>query len=84
MAATTRTSFALDAVSIGRLKSLSRKWRVSQAEVVRRALEKAAAEEAQDPAYSLSSWLESGGLVAEKAADWISDIDAEREAGWRD
>jgi hypothetical protein len=46
---THRTTFALDAITAHRLKRLAARWQVSQAEVVRRSLEKTEQAETTPP-----------------------------------
>lgn len=53
----TRTSFALDNDTADRLRRLSRRWNVSQAEVVRRAV-KIAADQADAEGLSVAERLE--------------------------
>lgn len=79
-----RTTFALDETTIRRLKRLSKTWRVSQAEVVRRALEKAERENdrtAPDPLARLQAYHDSGGLDSRKAAAYLEEV-AENRADW--
>ena len=61
---THRTTFALDEATAQRLKRLAARWDVSQAEVVRRSVEraeKAAAQEQPDPSAMLRALFASGG-----------------------
>ena len=80
----TRTSMALDTWTVQALRYLSEKWNISKAEVIRRAVrqlkEKAEAEEQTvDPLQALE-WLQNGGgLVAEDAEKFRSDVVAERQ-----
>jgi predicted transcriptional regulator len=79
-----RTTFALDEATIRRLKRLAKTWRVSQAEVVRRALERAERENARtapDPLARLQAYHDSGGLDARKAAAYLEEV-AENRADW--
>jgi predicted transcriptional regulator len=79
-----RTTFALDDSTIRRLKRLAKAWRVSQAEVVRRALERAEHENdktAPDPLARLQAYHESGGLDARAAAAYLEEV-AENRAEW--
>lgn len=80
-----RTTFALDSEAIRRLKTLASYWRVSQAEVVRRALEKAEEEikrEAADPYELLISYHSDGALTREAADAYLSEVDENRKH-WR-
>jgi len=83
---THRTTFALDETTARRLKRLSAKWQVSQAEVVRRSLEQAesADESAQADPEALLRRLhaEGGGLAAEEAAAYMAEVREDRKQ-WR-
>jgi hypothetical protein len=70
---TERTTFALDRETRDRLRKLAARWRVSQAEVVRRALQRAEAIEAgQDhPAAALRTYHATGGLPAARAEAYL-------------
>ena len=83
---THRTTFALDEATAQRLKRLAARWDVSQAEVVRRSVEraeKAAAQEQPDPSAMLRALFASGGgLEAEKADSYIAEVYEDRKH-WR-
>lgn len=80
-----RTSVSLDTGTLGILDQLARKWSVSKAEVMRRALRKAKEEaDRQDqlpsPLQALE-WLQAGGgITLEESADFKSRVQAERQA----
>jgi hypothetical protein len=79
-----RTSFALDETTIQRLRSLAGIWHVSQAEVVRRAVEKAETEakaEIEATLGRLYSYHTRGGLSDVKAAAYLDEV-AENRADW--
>jgi len=79
-----RTSFALDEITIRRLRKLAGLWQVSQAEVVRRAIEKAEAEattETDTALKRLRSYHDQGGLDAGKASAYLDEV-AENRADW--
>lgn len=77
-----RTSFALDELTIRRLRRLAKAWSVSQAEAVRRAIERAERdEEERDPLERLRAYHDSGGLEAEKAKAWLEEV-AEYRNDW--
>lgn len=79
-----RTSFALDESTISRLRHLSELWRVSQAEVVRRAVERAEAQargEIAERLERLRVFHSQGGLAAERAEAYLADVAADR-AEW--
>jgi predicted transcriptional regulator len=72
-----RTSFALDEATIQRLKKLSEIWGVSQAEVVRRAIEKAeviAEEGITSRIDRLRSYQDQGGIAAETAEAYLREV----------
>jgi hypothetical protein len=83
---THRTTFALDEATAQRLKRLAAHWEVSQAEVVRRSVERAemaATPEQPDPAAMLRAlFATGGGLEAEKAASYIAEVYEDRKH-WR-
>lgn len=81
----TRTSMALDAWTIGALKQLSEKWKISKAEVIRRAVrqlnEKAELDDLAPTPLEALDWLQNGGgLMADEAARFRAEITANREA----
>lgn len=81
-----RTTFALDRDTRVRLKRLSERWRVSQAEVVRRAVaqaEKNDIETRVDPVEQLESLhARGGGILREQAAAYLRQVRDDRET-WR-
>jgi len=80
-----RTTFSLDEKATQRLKTLSRRWNVSQAEVIRRALEAAEALPAEDSALAaLEAYRTQGGLLAERAEGYLKEWARDRDdgAGW--
>lgn len=83
---THRTTFALDEPTATRLKRLSSKWQVSQAEVVRRSLEQAERADAAstvDPVALLGQLhAEGSGLAAEAAANYMAEVREDRKQ-WR-
>jgi predicted transcriptional regulator len=81
---TRRTSFALDEGTIRRLKRLAQQWRVSQAEVLRRAIRDAAekAEDRGDPVARLRAFHARGGLAAATARVYLREVDRDRSQ-WR-
>lgn len=83
---THRTTFALDEQSALRLKRLSSRWQVSQAEVVRRSLEQAEKSLMQSEANPVDLLKQlhanDAGLVAEDAARYIAEVREDR-AKWR-
>jgi hypothetical protein len=81
----TRTSMALDGWTIGALKHLSEKWKISKAEVIRRAVrqlsELAEQEDRAPTPLEALDWLQNGGgLMADEAAKFRAEIAANREA----
>ena len=83
---THRTTFALDAQSIQRLKRLSTRWQVSQAEVIRRSLEQVEENTRQnkiDPVNLLEQLhANKAGLLAEDAGRYMSEVRIARKQ-WR-
>lgn len=82
---THRTSFALDEGTAQRIKRLASQWNVSQAEVVRRSVERAetASEASQpDPLALLKAYHAKGGMDQARAKQWITEIDEDRRR-WR-
>jgi predicted DNA-binding protein len=81
---THRTTFALDEATAQRLKRLSRKWGVSQAEVVRRSVERSEKDlESEDSLALLDELHISGnGLTEEAASDYLSR-NREIRKSWR-
>lgn len=81
-----RTTFALDKTTARRLKRLAVRWRVSQAEVVRRSLEQAekgAAPDKPDPVAMLRRLHENGGGIdPQRAKKWLAEIREDRKH-WR-
>ena len=76
---THRTTFSLDDRAIQRLRSLSRRWKVSQAEVIRRALEAADQQPDNTALADLEAYHHKGGLVAEKADSYLKEWSESRE-----
>jgi hypothetical protein len=81
-----RTSFALDPDTVRLLQSLAERWRVSQAEVVRRAIRTAAQIDSSDSdglEKRLTRYREAGRLTAEVAEDYLGELTADRGAWQR-
>ena len=83
---THRTTFALDATTSQRLKRLAKLWNVSQAEVVRRSVERSertAQATTRDPVALLRDLHAKGGGIAKAEADrWIAETYEDRK-NWR-
>jgi predicted transcriptional regulator len=83
---THRTTFALDEVTALRLKRLADRWQVSQAEVVRRSLEKAEQQaelQQSNPLEMRRALFASGkGLDAGLAGTYIAEVYQDRKR-WR-
>jgi hypothetical protein len=78
---THRTSFALDAGTVQRLRRLASRWSVSQAEVVRRSVEhadKQSEPKKPDPVAMLRAYHAKGGLAPARADKWIAEIREDR------
>jgi hypothetical protein len=79
-----RTTFALDSVTIRRMKRLAAMWKVSQAEVVRRSIEQAerlAEQESADLRNRLAAYHERGGLAVRAAEAYLEEV-AEARSEW--
>ena len=79
-----RTSFALDSTTSDRLRRLARRWNVSQAEVVRRAV-KLAADWADTEGNSVQEQLKSyrtKNRIKREAADEYLEQVAEDRSRW--
>lgn len=83
--ALTRTSMALDRFTLMALDELAKKWGVSKAEVMRRAVRNMKEEEdmkdqAPSPLKALD-WLQNGGgLSVQEAEVFREEVQAERDA----
>jgi hypothetical protein len=79
-----RTSFALDGETIRVLQELAERWRVSQAEVVRRAVRAAAEADRSDSVGltdRLARYRDAGRMTAEAAEAYLGQLAGDR-AGW--
>lgn len=86
MTTTYRTTFALDEATARRLSRLSATWRVSRAEVVRRAVAMAdeGAERPVDAAALLHNLHHSGrAMVRETADGYLADVRSARHRSLR-
>ena len=79
---THRTSFALDEETIRKMERLARKWRVSHAGVVRRAISEAAERAQEKPIEKLKEFHARGGLTADLADAYLEEVRSGR-AAWR-
>ena len=80
---THRTTFALDETTAQRLRRLALRWNVSQAEVVRRSVEKAEEASNPDPISLLKQLHANGGGIDKAQADkWIRETREDRKR-WR-
>jgi len=76
-ALTLRVTFALDEVTLGRLRRLASSWAVSESEVVQRAVELAEMEVDKvgtAPIDRLRAYHVAGGLDSGKARSWIAEV----------
>jgi hypothetical protein len=76
---------SLDELTIQALDHLSKKWAISKAAVVRRAVhelkENSDKEDNMPAPLEALDWLQNGGgLIAEEAAEFRTEIEAERQA----
>jgi hypothetical protein len=81
---THRTTFALDEATMARIKSLAALWKVSQAEVVRRAVSSAQSPApASSPRILFEDFLQSGsGLDPKIARQYLEEVREDRQM-WR-
>jgi len=80
---THRTTFALDEITITRIRRLAETWEVSQAAVIRRVVAEAAASERPEPLALLDELhRDGGGLGRETAEAYLSDTRDARQI-WR-
>jgi hypothetical protein len=82
---THRTTFAFDKVTAQRLKRLASRWKVSQAEAVRRSLEQSETslkDSTPDPVALLQEFHARGGMDPKRAKQWISELREDRKR-WR-
>jgi len=77
-----RTSFALDEATVERLRRLARRWDVSQAEVVRRAMKLAEVQEeknSESVRERLRGYQEGGYLTADIAEQYLKQVAEDRK-----
>ena len=82
-----RTSFALDEATADLLRRLARRWDVSQAEVIRRAVKLAADRSdavGDDIRERLRSYRASGRIDRKQADEYLRTIDEDRSRWRRD
>ena len=79
---TIRSTFALDVETADSLDRLAKRWQVSKSEALRRAVKAAATVEAADASSdalrALTRLQDRLGLDADKAAEWVRQIRAQR------
>jgi predicted transcriptional regulator len=80
-----RTSVSLDTGTLGVMDSLAKRWAVSKAEVMRRAIRKMKqdvdAEEMRPSPLQAMAWLQGGaGLTLRDGEEYKANIEAERLA----
>ena len=80
-----RTSMALDTETINALESLSKKWAVSKAEVMRRAIKKIKQEETEtlSDAKQALQWLKDSGPEDKKQAQLDCEEASTQRKSWR-
>jgi hypothetical protein len=80
---THRSTFALDKATNQRIKSLAKLWKVSQAEVVRRAVSFAEMMPKTDPVAMLQELHDTGkGLTVASAKEYLAEVRQDRKS-WR-
>ncbi len=78
-----RATFALDEVTVTRIRRLATAWKVSQAEVIRRAVAATDVATNPDPLAMLESLHQSGsGLSTAKAESYLTAV-REARSEWR-
>ena len=80
---TIKSTYSLDVESVRALETLARRWQVSKSEVLRRAIKKAAEEDASRVGGPLAALDELQTMVRERRVDlteWERDLAAERLA----
>jgi Arc/MetJ-type ribon-helix-helix transcriptional regulator len=80
-----RTSISLDDWTIQTIKSLSEKLGISKSDVIRRSVsqfqKQTELKELIPPPLEALDWLQNGGgMLAEEAAEYLAEIEAERAA----
>jgi hypothetical protein len=81
---THRTTFALDEPTMARIKNLASLWKVSQAEVVRRAVSLAQAPTpSSSPKIEFQNFLSSGNGLDPKIAGQYLEVVKEDRQSWR-
>jgi hypothetical protein len=83
--ALTRTSMALDQGTLAALKELAKRWQVSKAEVMRRAVKHAKEEAEREAVFpkplDALNWLQKGGgLSVQEAESFREEVRSERQA----
>jgi hypothetical protein len=83
--ALTRTSMALDRGTLLALKELAKRWQVSKAEVMRRAVKRAKEEAEREAVFpkplDALNWLQKGGgLSMQEAETFREEVRSERQA----
>lgn len=76
-----RTSFALDEQTLLMIHALAGRWRVSQAEVVRRAVRHAAEADRSDTETLVArfrDYWKAGALAAERAEAYLAEVASDR------
>jgi hypothetical protein len=80
---THRTTFALDEATMARIRNLAALWKVSQAEVVRRAVSIAQPPMPSSPKVLFESFLQSGNSLDPKiAGQYLEQVREDRQT-WR-
>ena len=78
-ASTIRTTYALDAETVDRLKTLAREWNVSKSEALRRVIKSARVHaESRTPAEALDRVQHALALTPPKVAAWATRLKRER------
>ena len=81
-----RTTFSLDEGTVESIRKLAALFRISQAEVVRRAIalsEREAYKEQTDALDRLNAYHEQGGIAAEQVEEYLGQVQEDRSSWGR-
>jgi len=81
-----KATYSLDLQTVQALDDLARRWGVAKSEALRRVVRAAAEAEgslAGGPLGALDALQGSAGLTSARAAAWVREVRAERQAGTR-
>jgi hypothetical protein len=76
----TRATYTLDTITVERVDSLAKRWKVSRSEAIRRAVATASAGPNRDGLSALRALQSRMGLTKKRAGDWVREVVEERRA----